>query len=79
MVAPLIDPSAPGWALRFAQNLPSLFKARFPTGPEKLTPFLFANLPTAANWPGCLVWVTDKNKVGFSNGTTWTDPAGGAL
>lgn len=79
MVTPLIDPSAPEWGRRLALNIANVFKARVPNAPEKLAPFLFAGLPPAASWPGCQVWVTDKNKVGFSNGTTWTDPSGGAL
>lgn len=79
MVAPLLDATAPPWAQMFALRLPNIFKGLSPKSPERLASFTFANLPPAANWPGCVVFVSDKNKVGLSNGTTWTDPAGGAL
>jgi len=79
MVAPLIDPTAPGWARMFALRLNAAFKNASPTGPERLASFTFAQLPPAADWIGCQVYVSDKHKVGLSNGSTWTDPAGGAL
>ena len=79
MVAPLIQADAPSWAQRFALSLPNLFKGLSPKSPERLAPFVFTELPPAANWPGCVVYVTDKHKVGLSNGSSWTDPAGGAL
>lgn len=79
MVAPLIDASAPPWAQRFALSLPNLFVSLFPKSPTRLASFTLAKLPPAADWTGCQVYVSDKAKVGLSNGTTWTDPAGGAL
>ncbi len=50
-----------------------------PGRPARLWSVAYADLPPAADWAGCIVYVSDKNKVGLSNGTTWTDPAGGAL
>lgn len=50
-----------------------------PGKPSQLWPVAFADLPDATAWTGCIVYVTDKAKVGLSNGTAWTDPAGGAL
>lgn len=79
MVAPLIDPTAPAWGRLFALRLQAAFKNASPTGPERLASYAFAQLPPAAEWIGCVVFVSDKNKVGLSNGTTRTDPAGGAL
>lgn len=79
MVAPLIDPTAPGWARMFALRLAAAFKNADPTGPERLARYASTSLPPAADWLGCQIYVTDKHKVGLSNGTTWTDPAGGAL
>ena len=77
--APLLEPDAPGWAQRFALRLEALFVGRFPKAPVRLQSVLFADLRPAADWTGCIVYVSDKAKVGLSNGTTWTDPAGGAL
>lgn len=79
MVAPLIDANAPSWAQRFALRLPNIFKSQQPRSPERLAIVLFAELPPAADWIGCQVFVSDKGKVGLSNGLAWTDPAGGAL
>lgn len=79
MVAPLLQPDAPSWAQRFAQRLESVFLKKSPTAPVRLWGVVFAELPPAADWTGCLVYVTDKAKAGLSNGTTWTDAAGGAL
>lgn len=79
MVAPLLDPTAPPWAQLFALRLPQAFKGLSPKSPERLASFTYATLPPAENWAGCQVYVTDKHKTGLSNGTTWTDPAGGAL
>lgn len=79
MVAPLIDANAPSWALQFAQRTLNAFKSRSPRSPERLAAFTYAELPPAIDWTGCVVFVSDKNKVGLSNGSAWTDPAGGAL
>lgn len=50
-----------------------------PGRPTALYQVAEADLPPAADWTGCILYVTDKEKVGLSNGTDWTDPAGGAL
>lgn len=77
--APLLEPNAPGWATRFAALLPRTFLGLFPSAPVRLWPVLFADLPPAASWTGCMVYVTDKAKVGLSNGATWTTTTGGVL
>ena len=79
MVAPLVDASAPSFLQQFALRLPNIFKSLSPKSPERLASFAYAQLPPAADWVGCIVYVTDKSKVGLSNGASWTDPAGGAL
>lgn len=81
MVAPTptLEPGVPGWMQRYALSAAKTFRTLFPDRPDRLWPVLFAELPPAADWRGCQVYVTDKAKVGLSNGTSWTDPAGGAL
>lgn len=75
----LVEVGAPDWAQRMAQRLFQVFAPLVPISPVRLPRLVFASLPAAADWPGCLVFVSDKNKVGLSNGTSWTDPAGGVL
>ena len=54
-----------------------------PTRPVQMPPVLFADLPTAANWPGCYVFVTDKDCIAISTdvaGTyTWLRADGSAI
>lgn len=76
---PLMEPTAPGWAQRFALRIATVFKAKQPSAPEKLWAVLQADLPPATAWPGCQVYISDLQKVGLSNGTAWTDTTGGAL
>jgi hypothetical protein len=80
-----IRPVGPG-VNDFPSLLPMLSEVRaavkalqVPGNPVPLPQVAFASLPPAADWTGHQVWVSDKNKVGVSNGTSWTDPAGGAL
>lgn len=56
-----------------------LSEAQVPTKPRRLVPVPEADLPPAADWPGCIVYVSDLGKVGLSDGVTWTDAIGGAL
>jgi hypothetical protein len=79
MVSPLIEASAPGWAVRYALRVDQAFKNLFPKAPDRLWGVLQADLPDAAKWTGCTVYVSDLQKVGLSNGTTWTQTDGGAL
>ena len=50
-----------------------------PGAPQKLAPYDSAKLPDVAKYLGCIVYVTDKQCVGVSNGTTWTRADGSAL
>lgn len=77
--APLLEPGAPDWAQRFALQVQEAFLGLFPDAPVRLWSVAFADLPDPAKWSGCIVWVSDKAKVGASNGVAWTDAVGGAL
>lgn len=57
----------------------AIVELQAPTRPTILAPCLQADLPSAAQNTGALVYLTDTQKVAMSNGSTWTDPAGGAL
>lgn len=50
-----------------------------PVGPTQLASVLKANLPPASENTGCIIYVSDSQKVAVSNGTSWTDAVGGAL
>lgn len=54
-----------------------------PTKPVQMPYVLNADLPTAANWPGCYVFVTDKDCIAISTdvaGTyTWLRADGSAI
>lgn len=75
----LLEADAPGWARRFALRLQSVFWPVYPTGPMRLWPVKQSNLPPAADWPGCVVFVSDLNKLGLSTGTAWVNATGGPL
>lgn len=77
--APLLEPTVPDWATRFALRISQSFLGLFPGAPVRLWRVAFADLPDATRWPGSVVYVSDKAKVGLSNGVAWTDAAGGAL
>lgn len=79
LASPLLEPSAPDWAGRFALRLQQFFQPLIPSSPLQLKAFPSTALPAPADWLGCVIYVSDKHKVGLSNGTTWTDPAGGVL
>lgn len=76
---PLLEPGAPQWAVRFAARLNEFFRLRHPQAPSELMIVLFADLPPAADWLGAEVWVSDKGKVGVSNGVAWVTTDGGVL
>ena len=65
-----IDQSAaPGWALRFAQNIQDAFRQlRAVPNPILAT---VADLPAAGENIGVLVWVTALNRLAISDGTNW--------
>lgn len=79
MVSPVLEPDVPQWMQRYALRLEKAFVNLFPKAPVRLWSVTYANLPPAADWPGCIVFVSDKNKVGLSNGSAWTQTDGGAL
>lgn len=75
----LLEPGAPMWAQRLALRLDRAFVGLFPSAPVRLWSVLFADLPSPADWTGCLVWVPDKGKVAVSNGAAWVVVDGGVL
>lgn len=68
----IIDPQLE--RLLDARYVPQYSKA-----PQQLATFTQANLPSAVTYLGCIVYVSDKQCVGVSNGTTWTRADGTAL
>lgn len=77
--APLLEPGTPGWAQRFALRLQGWFWPVEPTRPMRLQAIVKAELPPAADWPQCLVYVSDVKKLGVSDGAAWRDSAGGLI
>jgi hypothetical protein len=74
------EPQTPGDLVQSLQDLDAAAdEARNPSQPRRLWSVLSTKLPPAANWTGCEVWVSDKLKVGVSNGTAWTQTDGGVL
>lgn len=67
----LLEPGAPPWAQRFALRISALFKLVNPQAPVAIWPVNKADLPPAADWTGCLVWVPDQVVVGVSDGVNW--------
>lgn len=55
------------------------FVSNQPKRPVKLPPFPSTDLPDAAEWPGCLIYVTDKTCAGVSTGAAWVRADGSAL
>jgi hypothetical protein len=65
MSAPLVEPTAPPWALRFALRLQQMFWPVFPTQPMRVWDAgVLADLPPAADWPdtvavaGGAMWIS---------------------
>lgn len=54
-----------------------------PTQPVALASIVFASLPPAASWPGCMIHVTDRNSIAISTPVagvyTWLRADGSAL
>lgn len=71
--------AAPPWAMRFALELEKTFLPLFPSKPVRLVSYLQADLPNAADWTGCIVYVSDIKKIAASDGTTWLNALGAAL
>lgn len=68
-------PVPPGLDLGLATLLADLSnetrEAGLPTKPQRLFPTTSAAKPAASDWTYCLVFFTDLNALGVSNGTTW--------
>lgn len=75
----LLEPGAPLWAQRLALRLVKTFLHLFPSAPVRLWSVASADLPNASDWPGAIVYVTDKAKVGVSTGAAWVAADGGPL
>jgi hypothetical protein len=75
----VLDANAPDWARRFAASLEDGYVQANPTRPQLLPRLTSADLPNAADWPYCLVALTDINTVAMSTGSAWVRADGSAL
>ena len=57
----------------------AILELQTPQGPVQLASVTQANLPPAADWNECAIYVSDIDKVAVSNGTSWLNADGGAL
>lgn len=68
-------PPVPATAGPLAELLGALRTAALelqqPQAPTRLWSVAQANLPPAADWTGCLVFVSDTGTIAVSDGTTW--------
>jgi hypothetical protein len=71
--------SGDGLVALLAEMRDALIELQAPTKPAQPAGCLEADLPPASDWTGATFYLTDKQKVALSNGTTWTDTTGGAL
>lgn len=67
----LVEPGAPMWAQRMALKMLTFFKLVHPTAPAEMWRTKQADLPPAADWPGCLAVVVDLDTLAVSDGTDW--------
>jgi len=74
-----LDSTAPDWAKRFAASLEEGYVQASPTRPQLLARFTSSDLPNAADWPYCIIALTDTNTVAMSTGTQWVRADGSAL
>ena len=71
--APLLEPTSPPWAARFALRLQQMFWPIFPTQPMRVWDAgTVADLPPAADWPDCVAIASGE--VWVSNGVAWVQP-----
>lgn len=69
--APLIEPGAPPWALRFALRLQQTFWPVFPSQPQRVwNAGPVSALPPPAAWPGAIVQA--DGALWMSDGVAWT-------
>ena len=72
-VAPRPSEGSPQWATRLAQDLTD-WVMNLRRGPQKLTLYTVATAPTAANYRGAMIHVSDESGgevPAFSDGTNW--------
>lgn len=75
----VLDPAAPDWMKRFALALETAYVQATPTRPQLLVQYTSSDLPNAADWAYCLIYVTDKTTVAVSTGSAWVRADGSAL
>jgi hypothetical protein len=74
---PTIDTTAPDWAQRFADDVDTeltSLRMQIRNAPARLPPFAVNELPRAADYPRCLVYVSDDAGgpvPAFSDGINW--------
>lgn len=73
----LLEPDAPSWAQRFALRLRREFAGLRPTQPQPVFICDKADLPPAADWPGCVVLVADQACLGVADAGVWRKVAFG--
>ena len=79
-----VDPSLGFPLSEILRNLSDVAaEVQNPTQPVALASVAFASLPPAANWPGCMIHVTDRNSIAISTPVagvyTWLRADGTAL
>ncbi|HQT55798.1 MAG TPA: hypothetical protein PKX06_20310 [Phenylobacterium sp.] len=63
-----LPPALAAWARSVVDALTQLQQ---PGRPAPVCPLLQADLPPAADWPTCVVLVTDLNILAHSDGSNW--------
>ena len=71
VTAPLIEPTAPPWAQRFAQRLQDYYVPLHPISPLEIFACNQADLPAPSDWPGCILEVVDLQVLAVSRAGQW--------
>lgn len=78
-----LDPKTINWGSSLDAQLERLIEQSFvkrqPSRPVSFPAFDSASLPSAAQWLGANIYVTDKGCNAVSNGSAWVRPDGSAL
>ena len=74
-----LDASAPQWARRLVNDLEGAYVKAVPSRPQLLTQLTQSTLPPAADYPWCIVALTDLTCVAMSTGSAWVRADGSAL
>lgn len=74
-----LDGQAPEWARRAFRDVEAGFVKAVPTAPQLLAQFPSSDLPSAADYPWCVIAVTDLTCVALSTGSQWVRADGSAL